>query len=189
MSRPPSLQSWLSGSQSRWLPWQSSRTWLPSSKPKGQSEAHWQLYLHAGTKNSRVLLIRNVAQPDLHAQRCNQMFWEEKRYSNQGPLLIFAAWSLITSCVSVYAPARWNFSQVTKDVFTHSVSYLHCFSTLGSVHPLSGTPNAFMNLTVFRKYCIDLSFTTCVTVVSLKSGHSFPNLCQVLLLHAPGCFL
>lgn len=166
------------------------QTLTPLFKNQRSKWGHWQLYLHSGTKNSRILLIRDVAQPDLEAQRRNQIFWKEKRYSKQGPLLIFTAWSLITSCFSVYAPARWNFSQVTKDdVFTHSVSHLHCFSTLGSLHAVSGTPNAFMNLPVLRKYCIDLSFTTCVTVVCLKSGHSFPNLCQVLLLYASGCFL
>lgn len=115
------------------------------------------------------------------------MCWKEKRYSKQGPLLVSAAWSLITLCFSIYAPVRLNFIQVARDdMFTPSVSRLHSFSPLGP-----GTHSLLLLMPLgILLYLenINMSFRTWVTVVSLKSGHWSPNPGQVLLLYAPSGF-
>lgn len=71
-----------------------------SQGTKGQSEVLSQHWLHSDTKNSRDFLVRNLGKPELYAQRCSQMCWNEERFSKQGPLLVSPACSH-HSCFSV----------------------------------------------------------------------------------------
>lgn len=63
----------------------------------------------------------------------------------------------------------------------HILSYLWVLA-----HILPAVLNAFMNLALLEN--ISMSFRTWVGIVCLKSGHSSPHLCQVLLLSAPSGF-
>lgn len=71
-----------------------------SQGTKGQSEVLSQHWLRSDIKNSRDFLIRNLGKPELCAQRCSQMCWNEERFSKQGPLLVSPACSY-HSCFSV----------------------------------------------------------------------------------------
>lgn len=94
-----------------------------SQGTKGQSEVLSQHWLRLDIKNSRDFLIRNLGKPELCAQRCSQMCWNEERFSKQGPLLVSPA-CLYHSCFSVRI-GMIEFHSGHSGLLLQSVSHLH----------------------------------------------------------------